>query len=205
MRLRHKANAIPEMKENKKIYFDASVNKGKWKEIFGNNNPIHLEIGKGDFITQMANSNKDINYIALEMNTNAFVVASRKMLDEEMKNVRAIIGNAENLEDFFEKGEVDKIYLNFSTPWPKKRHHKRRLSYKRFLDRYKQIISDGAELELKTDNEDFFDASCAYFVDFGMDIEKVDRDLDINESVVTEYEAKFRKREMPIYFVAAKF
>ena len=172
MRLRHKANAIPEMKENKKIYFDASVNKGKWKEIFGNNNPIHLEIGagKGDFITQMANSNKDINYIALEMNTNAFVVASRKMLDEEMKNVRAIIGNAENLEDFFEKGEVDKIYLNFSTPWPKKRHHKRRLSHKRFLDRYKQIISDGAELELKTDNEDFFDASCAYFVDFGMDL-----------------------------------
>lgn len=207
MRLRHKANAIPEMKENKKIYFDASVNKGKWKEIFGNNNPIHLEIGagKGVFITQMANSNKDINYIALEMNTNAFVVASRKMLDEEMKNVRAIIGNAENLEDFFEKGEVDKIYLNFSTPWPKKRHHKRRLSHKRFLDRYKQIISDGAELELKTDNEDFFDASCAYFVDFGMDIEKVDRDLDINESVVTEYETKFRKREMPIYFVAAKF
>lgn len=207
MRLRHKANAIPEMKENKKIYFDASVNKGKWKEIFGNNNPIHLEIGagKGDFITQMANSNKDINYIALEMNTNAFVVASRKMLDEEMKNVRAIIGNAENLEDFFEKGEVDKIYLNFSTPWPKKRHHKRRLSHKRFLDRYKQIISDGAELELKTDNEDFFDASCAYFVDFGMDIEKVDRDLDINESVVTEYETKFRNRDMPIYFVAAKF
>lgn len=207
MRLRHKANAIPEMKENKKIYFDASVNKGKWKEIFGNNNPIHLEIGagKGDFITQMANSNKDINYIALEMNTNAFVVASRKMLDEEMKNVRAIIGNAENLEDFFDKGEVDKIYLNFSTPWPKKRHHKRRLSHKRFLDRYKEIISDGAELELKTDNEDFFDASCAYFVDFGMDIEKVDRDLDINESVVTEYETKFRNRDMPIYFVAAKF
>lgn len=207
MRLRHKANAIPEMKKNKKIYFDASENKGKWKEIFGNDNPIHLEIGagKGDFITKMANANKEINYIALEMNTNAFVVASRKMLDEEMKNVRAIIGNAENLEDFFEKGEVDKIYLNFSTPWPKKRHHKRRLSHKRFLDRYKEIISDGAELELKTDNEDFFDASLEYFEDFGMDIEKVDRDLDINESVVTEYETKFRNRDMPIYFVAAKF
>ncbi len=207
MRLRHKANAIPEMKENKKIYFDASVNKGKWKEIFGNNNPIHLEIGagKGDFITQMANSNKDINYIALEMNTNAFVVASRKMLDEDMKNVRGIIGNAENLEEFFEMGEIDKIYLNFSTPWPKKRHHKRRLSHKRFLDRYKKIISDGAEIELKTDNEDFFDASYLYFEDFGMEIEEVDRDLDINKSVVTEYETKFRNRDMPIYFVAAKF
>lgn len=207
MRLRHKANAIPEMRENNKIYFDASVNKGKWKEIFGNDNPIHLEIGagKGDFVTQMANLHKDINYIALEMNTNAFVVASRKMLDEDMKNVRGIIGNAENLEEFFEKSEVDKIYLNFSTPWPKKRHHKRRLSHKRFLDRYEEIISAGAKLELKTDNEDFFDASCLYFEDFGMEIEKVDRDLDINKSVVTEYEAKFRKRDMPIYFVAAKF
>lgn len=207
MRLRHKPNAIPEMRENNKICFDASVNKGKWKEIFGNDNPIHLEIGagKGDFVTQMANLHKDINYIALEMNTNAFVVASRKMLDEDMKNVRGIIGNAENLEEFFEKGEIDKIYLNFSTPWPKKRHHKRRLSHKRFLDRYKKIISDGAEIELKTDNEDFFDASCIYFEDFGMEIEEVDRDLDMNKSVVTEYEAKFRKRDMPIYFVSAKF
>ncbi|WP_105300650.1 tRNA (guanosine(46)-N7)-methyltransferase TrmB [Anaerococcus marasmi] len=207
MRLRHKPNAIPEMRENNKIYFDASVNKGKWKEIFGNDNPIHLEIGagKGDFVTQMANLHKDINYIALEMNTNAFVVASRKMLDEDMKNVRGIIGNAENLEEFFEKGEIDKIYLNFSTPWPKKRHHKRRLSHKRFLDRYKKIISDGADLELKTDNEDFFDGSLEYFEDFGMAIEKVDRNLDINKSVVTEYEKKFRQRSMPIYFVAAKF
>lgn len=207
MRLRHKPNAIPEMRENNKIYFDASVNKGKWKEIFGNDNPIHLEIGagKGDFVTQMANLHKDINYIALEMNTNAFVVASRKMLDEDIKNVRGIIGNAENLEEFFDKGEIDKIYLNFSTPWPKKRHHKRRLSHKRFLDRYKKIISDGADLELKTDNEDFFDGSLEYFEDFGMEIEKVDRKLDINKSVVTEYEAKFRKRDMPIYFVSAKF
>lgn len=207
MRLRHKPNAIPEMRENNKIYFDASVNRGKWKEIFGNDNPIHLEIGagKGDFVTQMANLHKDINYIALEMNTNAFVVASRKMLDEDMKNVRGIIGNAENLEEFFEKGEIDKIYLNFSTPWPKKRHHKRRLSHKRFLDRYKKIISDGAEIELKTDNEDFFDASCIYFEDFGMEIEEVDRDLDMNKSVVTEYEAKFRKKSMPIYFVSTKF
>ena len=114
MRLRHKPNAIPEMRENNKIFFDASVNKGKWKDIFGNDNPIHLEIGagKGDFVTQMANLHKDINYIALEMNTNAFVVASRKMLDEDMTNVRAIIGNAENLEEFFEKGEVCLLYTS---------------------------------------------------------------------------------------------
>ena len=207
MRLRHKPNAIPEMKENAFIYFDGDVNKGKWREIFGNNNPIYLEIGAGmgDFIIQKAMANPDMNYIALEMNTNAFVVCSRKILDKELTNIRGIIANAEHIEDIFAKDEIDKIYLNFSTPWPKKRHHKRRLSHKRFLDRYKKIITDGAELELKTDNEDFFDASLEYFEDFGMYITKVDRDLDINQSVVTEYEDKFRKRSMPIYFVAAKF
>ena len=207
MRLRHKPNAIPEMKENKYIYFDSASYKGKWKEIFGNNNPIHLEIGAGmgDFIIKKALVNKDINYIALEMNTNAFVVASRKIIDEGIENVRGIIGNAENLEDMFDKGEIDKIFLNFSTPWPKTRHHKRRLSHKRFLDRYVKIISDGAEIELKTDNEEFFDSTLEYFYEFPIKIIEVDRNLDIEKSVVTEYENKFRKKNMPIYFVRARF
>lgn len=207
MRLRHKPNAIPEMQENKYIYFNPTSNKGRWKEIFGNNNPIHLEIGAGmgDFIIKKALANKDINYLALEMNTNAFVVASRKIIDEGIENVRGIIGNAENLEDMFDKGEIDKIYLNFSTPWPKKRHHKRRLSHKRFLDRYLNIVSEGAEIELKTDNTDFFDSSLEYFDEFGIDIIEVDRNLDLEKSIVSEYENKFRMKDMPIYFVRAKF
>lgn len=207
MRLRHKPNAIPEMKENAFIYFDGDVNKGKWREIFGNNNPIHLEIGAGmgDFIIQKAIANPDINYIALEMNTNAFVVCSRKILDKELTNIRGIIANAEHIEDIFAKDEIDKIYLNFSTPWPKKRHNKRRLSHKRFLDRYVNIIKDNAEIELKTDNEDFFDASIDYFIEYGMEINEVDRNLDIKKSVVTEYENKFRNKNMPIYFVRATF
>lgn len=207
MRLRFKPNAIPEMEKNKYIYFDGSENKGRWQEIFGNNNPIHLEIGAGmgDFITQKALLNPEINYIALEMNTNAFVVASRKILDEEIENVRGLIANAENLEEIFEKGEIDKIYLNFSTPWPKTRHHKRRLSHKRFLDRYTNIVKDKANLELKTDNEEFFDASLEYFSDYNMDIKEVNRNLYVEESIVTEYESKFRNKEMPIFFVKASF
>lgn len=207
MRLRFKPNAIPEMEKNKYVYFDGSEYKGKWQEIFGNNNPIHLEIGAGmgDFVIQKALLNPEINYIALEMNTNAFVVASRKILDEEIENVRGLIANAENLEEIFEKGEIDKIYLNFSTPWPKTRHHKRRLSHKRFLDRYTNIVKDKADLELKTDNEEFFDASLEYFSDYNMDIKVLNRNLDIEESIVTEYESKFRNKEMPIFFVKASF
>lgn len=207
MRLRHKPNAIPEMEKNPYVFFGGDKYKGEWKGIFANDNPIHLEIGAGmgDFIIQKALHNKDINYIALEMNTNAFVVASRKILDEEIQNVRGLIANAENLEDFFERGEIDKIYLNFSTPWPKTRHHKRRLSHKRFLDRYVNIVKNGSVLELKTDNEEFFDASLEYFQEYGMTIEKVDRNLSISESFVTEYENKFRKKNMPIYFVRASF
>ena len=210
MRLRHKPNAIPEMRENNKIFFDASVNKGKWKDIFGNDNPIHLEIGagKGDFVTQMANLHKDINYIALEMNTNAFVVASRKMLDEDMTNVRAIIGNAENLEEFFEKGEVDKIYLNFSTPWPKKRHEKRRLTYKSFLDTFKQILPEKGEVHFKTDNRGLFEYSLVSFSQYGMKLKGVWLDLhasDFEGNVLTEYEQKFSSKGQVIYRVEAVF
>ncbi|MDO5026358.1 MAG: tRNA (guanosine(46)-N7)-methyltransferase TrmB [Tissierellia bacterium] len=207
MRLRHKPNAIRDLRENPYIYFDGEKNKGKWSNIFGNSDPIELEIGagRGDFIVKKAKANKDINYIALEMNTNAFVVASRKILEEELTNVRGLVGKAENLEDIFQKGEINKIYLNFSTPWPKKRHHKRRLSHKRFLDRYINIINRGAILELKTDNQDFFDASITYLKDFGLNIIEIDRNLPLNKSIVSEYEDKFRKRNMPIFYLRAQF
>ncbi|MDD7043880.1 MAG: tRNA (guanosine(46)-N7)-methyltransferase TrmB [Peptoniphilaceae bacterium] len=207
MRLRHKPNAIPEMEENEYVFFDGGRYKGKWQEVFGNDRPIELEIGagRGDFICKKALSNPGSNFVALEMNTNAFVVASRKILDNKLTNVRGLVGKAEDLEDIFANGEISKIYLNFSTPWPKKRHHKRRLSHKRFLDRYINIIKDQAILELKTDNEDFFDASLEYFEDFNMDILEVDRNLAYEKSISSEYEDKFRKRGMPIYYVRAKF
>lgn len=208
MRLRYKENAIPEMKENPYIFFDGEKLKGKWSEEFKNDRPIHLEIGagRGDFIKEIAEDKPDINFIALEVNTNAFVLASRKILEKDLTNVRGLIADAENLEDIFDKGEISKIYLNFSTPWPKRRHHKRRLSHERFLKRYENIIKNGAEIELKTDNEDFFDYSIKYFKDYGLDILDIDRNISEEKSLyISEYEKKFRNKNMPIYFLRAKF
>lgn len=207
MRLRHKPHAIPKMQESDYIIFEAKNYKGNWHDIFRNNNEIELEIGagKGDFIVNKAEKNPDINYLALEMNSNAFVSACEKIEEEELSNVYGIVGKAEELLDMFEDGEISKIYLNFSTPWPKKRHNKRRLSHENFLKLYQVICKSGAEIELKTDNEEFFDASLAYMEDFGMEIITIDRDLAEENSIVTEYERKFRNRNKPIFHIIAKF
>ena len=207
MRLRFKKGAIPEMKKNEYVIFDGKNMKGKWKNEFSNDNPIYLEIGsgKGDFIIKSAIKNPSINYIGLEMNTNAFVATSRKIIENELTNVRGLIGYGENLDEYFEKKEISKIFLNFSTPWPKRKHHKRRLSHKRFLDIYKKIIKDDTELELKTDNYELYLASLEYFKDNNLEILEVDEDLSMENSIVTEYERKFRDRNMPIYFIKARF
>ena len=207
MRLRHKPHAIPKMQESDYIIFEAKDHRGKWQEIFKNDNEIELEIGagKGDFIVNKAETNPEINYLALEMNTNAFVSACEKIEEEELTNVYGIVGKAEELLDMFEDNEISKIYLNFSTPWPKKRHNKRRLSHENFLKLYKRICKSGAELELKTDNEEFFDASLAYMEEFGIEIVEVDRNLSEENSIVTEYERKFRDKDMPIFYLKAKF
>ena len=207
MRLRFKPNAIPEMKENDRIFFYPRDMKGKWKEVFKNDNPIYLEIGagKGDFIIEMAKANPDINFIALEMNTNAFVIASRKIEEEELTNVIGLVDYAEELTETFDQGEIDHIYINFSTPWPKTKHHKRRLSHERFLERYKKIIKKQGIIEQKTDDLPFFEDSLKYYKDFGLEILEAEYDLPEEESIVTEYERKWRDRQKPIYYAKAKF
>ena len=207
MRLRYKPNAIPEMKENDRIFFYPRDMKEKWQEVFDNDNPIHLEIGagKGDFIIEKAKSHPDINFIALEMNTNAFVIASRKIKEEELKNVIGLIDYGEELTEAFGEDEIDHIYINFSTPWPKTKHHKRRLSHPRFLERYQKIIKNEGIIEQKTDDLDFFKDSLKYYKDFGLEILESNYDLPEEESIVTEYERKWRERKKPIYYAKAKF
>ncbi|MFO3717780.1 tRNA (guanosine(46)-N7)-methyltransferase TrmB [Anaerococcus sp. ENR1011] len=207
MRLRFKPNAIPEMKENDRIFFYPRDMKGKWHEVFGNDHPIYLEIGagKGDFIIEKAKQNPDINFIALEMNTNAFVIASRKIIEEELTNVIGLVDYAEELTDTFNEGEIDHIYINFSTPWPKTKHHKRRLSHERFLERYKKIIKNQGIIEQKTDDLPFFEDSLKYYEDFGLEILEAEYDLPEEKSIVTEYEKKWRERNKPIYYAKAKF
>lgn len=207
MRLRYKPNAIPEMKENDRIFFYPRDMKGKWQEVFDNDKPIHLEIGagKGDFIIEKAKSHPDINFIALEMNTNAFVIASRKIKEEELKNVIGLIDYGEELTEAFGEDEIDHIYINFSTPWPKTKHHKRRLSHPRFLERYQKIIKNEGIIEQKTDDLDFFKDSLKYYEDFGLEILESNYNLPEEKSIVTEYERKWRERKKPIYYAKAKF
>lgn len=208
MRLRYKPNAIDELKENPLMIFEAEKFKGKWKEVFKNENPIELEIGsgKGDFVKQMALENPDKNYLALDTAIKALVLASRKFDKDDTPNIRAIIGDAEDIVDMFDKDEISKIYLNFSTPWPKRKHHKRRLSHKVFLDRYKKIVKKGAILELKTDNREFFDDTLKYLEENDLEILKKNYDISVEESkVLTEYERKWRRKSIPICFVRARF
>ncbi|WP_455256797.1 tRNA (guanosine(46)-N7)-methyltransferase TrmB [Peptoniphilus asaccharolyticus] len=210
MRLRKKHWAIPEMEQNPYIFFEPEEYKGKWKNVFGNENSIALEIGsgKGSFIMQMSKREPNTNFIGIEMETNAFVYAARKLADEECFNARGISINAEKVEEIFDKDEVERIYINFCNPWPKKRHHKRRLTHTRFLEKYKNILKKGSEIILKTDDRPFFEDSIEYFKEAGFELLVCTFDMkleDYPENIVTEYESKWRSRNIPICHLVAKY
>ena len=139
MRLRKKWWAVPEMKENPQVIFDFENIKEKWNEEFKNDNPISLELGcgKGKFISEIAKQNEKMNYCILDLDTNAIVYATRKIKELELFNVRAIPVNIEKIDELFENNSITRIYINFCNPWPKKRHHKRRLTHLIFLSCFK--------------------------------------------------------------------
>lgn len=172
---------------------------GKWRELFGNNNPIYIEIGmgKGKFITTLAKSNPGINYIGIEMYSSVLVRAIQRIEDEEIPNLYFICIDARNLPLIFAEGEIDKIYLNFSDPWPKDRHAKRRLTSPQFMDKYRTILVADGEVEFKTDNKDLFSYSLESIPQAGWTIKQYTTDLhhsDMAENnVMTEYEEKFVK------------
>lgn len=209
MRLRYKVWAIPELKENKYIYFDPEENKGKWKNIFENNHPIHLEIGggRGSFAVEMAKRNPNINFISLEMDSNIFVYAARLFKDSNLNNLRGVRDFAQRSTAFFGNDEIDKIYINFCNPWPKKKQNKRRLTHPRFLNIYKQFLKVGGEIEFKTDNRPFFDDSIEYFENNGFEIIEKSYDLkqeDKPDNIITEYENKWRSQNIPINYLKVK-
>lgn len=210
MRLRKKHWAIPEMMENKYVIFNGKEYKGKWKEEFGNDNPIHIEIGsgRGSFMHELSKRNPDINYIMIEVESNAFVYATRKFVDEDITNVRALPINAETISEYFTEGEVSRIYINFCNPWPKNRHHKRRLTHPRFISEYKKILCKNSELHLKTDDLDFFNDTLEYVEEMGLEILEHTFDLKQEEypdNIITEYETKWRSRNIPIKYGKFKF
>lgn len=209
MRMRNKKHCDERMEKCGRIWSkEPSLIRGDWRKEFGNDNPIHLEIGcgRGKFISDMAKLNPDINYIAAERVTSALVVAMEKAFDKGIKNVRFISVDAQNLDEYFETGEIDRIYLNFSDPWPKKKRAKRRLTHKNFLDIYKKIlVSDGA-VYFKTDNKALFEFSLNSFSEEDFKLKNITFDLHnsgFEGNIMTEYEEKFSSAGMPIYRLEA--
>lgn len=184
--------------------------KGHWQEIFGNDRPIHIEVGsgKGAFITGMALQNPDINYIGIDIQVSVLSYALDKVLASGAENIRLLQVDGSSLTNYFADGEIDLLYLNFSDPWPKKKHSKRRLTYKTFLDTYKQILPEHGEIHFKTDNRGLFEYSLASFSQYGMILKQVWLDLhasDFEGNVMTEYEQKFSDKGQVIYRVEAMF
>jgi len=185
--------------------------KGRWNELFGNDNPLHIEVGtgKGQFITGMAKANPNINYIGIELFDSVIVIAAKKAVDSgQPENLRLLNVNGSKLEEYFAKGDVDRVYLNFSDPWPKTRHAKRRLTHANFLKLYEHVLIDNGEIHFKTDNRGLFEFSLMSLTDYGMKLNLVSLDLhndDVEDNIMTEYEEKFSSKGQPIYRLEAQF
>jgi len=211
MRLRHKPWALDYMKEHPSAYVaDPAATKGKWAEEFGNENPLYIEVGsgKGAFITGMAKQHPEVNFIAIELFESVAVAIVQKLVEHPQPNVRVLTVDAKDLREYFEKGEVARLYLNFSDPWPKTRHAKRRLTYKTFLSTYEDILPRNGQIHFKTDNRKLFESSLMTMSDYGMAFDWMSLDLHANEpedNVRTEYEQRFSSMGQPIYRMEAAF
>ncbi len=210
MRLRNVPGSREAIAESNLAINEPQVLKGKWNEEFGNNNPIRIEIGmgKGRFITQLALENPDINYVGIEKYSSVLIRAIEKCQDIEVPNLRFIRMEAEYICDVFNKEEVDRIYLNFSDPWPKDRHAKRRLTSKQFFERYDNILKKDGVVEFKTDNDLLFQFSLEQVPEAGSNLVAQTWDLHndsemVKGNVMTEYESKFSQMGNPIHKLVA--
>lgn len=204
MRLRNVKGSRETIAVSEFVIQDEESMKGKWREKFGNDNPIHIEIGmgKGKFIIQLAKENPNINYVGVEKFSSVLVRAIEKQTEEQLPNLCFIRMEAEYIGNVFDKGEVDYIYLNFSDPWPKDRHAKRRLTSVQFLERYQEILSEDGGITFKTDNKPLFDFSLEQIDEAGWIKDNVTFDLHnspyVEGNVMTEYEEKFSQMGNPI-------
>ncbi|AOZ97751.1 tRNA (guanine-N7-)-methyltransferase [Butyrivibrio hungatei DSM 14810] len=207
MRLRNIAGSREVIADSEFTIKDPEKKKGLWKkEVFGNDNEIHIEIGmgKGRFLMDMAALNPDINYVGIEKYSSVLLRAIQKQEQLLLPNVKFIRMEAENITDVFAPSEVGKIYLNFSDPWPKDRHAKRRLPSREFLGRYDKILKKDGVVEFKTDNKDLFQFALDEVEPAGWNLDAVTYDLHHDETmnegnVMTEYEEKFSSIGNPIY------
>ncbi|ABN45278.1 tRNA (guanosine(46)-N7)-methyltransferase TrmB [Streptococcus sanguinis] len=211
MRVRNRKGATELLEAHPQyVILNPADAKGRWQEIFGNDHPIHVEVGsgKGAFVSGMAKANPEINYIGIDIQKSVLSYALDKVLATDVPNIKLLWVDGSDLTDYFEEGEIDRLYLNFSDPWPKKRHEKRRLTYQSFLATYQQILPENGEIHFKTDNRGLFEYSLVSFSQYGMKLKGVWLDLhasDFEDNVLTEYEQKFANKGQVIYRVEAAF
>ena len=215
MRLRNIPRAEGVIREHRFVIKRPEDQKGCWKQVFGNRNPVYIEIGmgKGRFLLNMAKAHPNINFVGIERYSSVLLRAIEKFDTEEfceLKNVRFVCMDARNVEDVFAQDEVSRIYLNFSDPWPKARHARRRLTSVGFLARYEKILCEGGLLEFKTDNTELFRFSLEQLEEAGWPLECFTFDLHHNDvmnqgNIMTEYEEKFSSKGNPVNkFIAVR-
>ena len=211
MRIRFKPWARPELEASKFYMDNPEEYKGRWKELFQNNNPIHLELGcgKGGFISQLAVYNPDVNYIAIDPVDAMLGLAKRKIEEEyhmanrEIDNIYITRYDIERINNILSKEDnIERIYINFCNPWPRGKHHKKRLTHTRQLEKYKEFLVNGAKIYFKTDDDGLFNDSIKYFKESGFEIEKITYDLanELNfwENIETEHEKMFKDQGIKI-------
>lgn len=200
MRLRNIPRANEVIANSPMVIHDPAGQKGNWRTLFGNDHPLHIEVGmgKGKFLTRLSEEHTDINYVGIERYTSVLLRAVEKLQKQEMQpeNLYFLCMDARELPEAFGEGEVNKIYLNFSDPWPKDRHAARRLPSRQFLERYAKILAPGGEVEFKTDNRGLFDFAIEEAKESGWNIRLCTYDLHADETlmrdnIMTEYEEKF--------------
>jgi tRNA (guanine-N7-)-methyltransferase len=213
MRLRRRQGTMEVLKDlTDLVVLDPKNNKGKWNKIFGNDRPIYVELGmgKGKFISEMSSRNADVNYIGIDMYDELVRKASDKAFEireaagqGKPENLRLVLFNIEHIEEVFAPQEIERIFLNFSDPWPKKRHGFRRLTHPRFLQRYQQILNKRGEIHFKTDSRSLFEFSLNSFADMGLRMRNISLDLHAEgrreDLVMTEYESKFADQGINIH------
>jgi tRNA (guanine-N7-)-methyltransferase len=219
MRLRGRKGIREDIERQKElVVLNAKDYKGRWSELFGNNNPIHAELGmgKGRFISEMSKKYPNINFIGVDMYDELIRKASEKakvaheitVENEEdavlsIPNLRLMLFNIEQIEEAFAEGELERVYLNFSDPWPKKKHARRRLTHPGFVAKYQQILNANGEIHLKTDSQSLFEFSLNSFADMGLRMRNISLNLHVDgihpDHVMTEYETKFAGQGMNIH------
>lgn len=210
MRLRRKPHAKELVSNHPRVVSEPERIRGKWRSLFGNDNPIHVELGagKGRFLSTVCGLKPDINWIGVERIEEVLLMALKKADETECENLRFLWTDVARLAEIFDRGEVDRIYLHFSDPWPKRRHAKRRLTHRRFLALYRQVLKPGGNLLLKTDSRDLYLFTLEELELSRFRVLEQSEDLHrspyAEENIMTEYEEKFVSAGLPIYYVLAE-